>query len=152
MPIAIGKPHVVTWYEHVRDAGIATVVAIAVVGAFILDRRPPFEYISTEIMPKAASPGGPITVYRHVIWHRQCEGVAWTEIVGSDRIVTSYDRGSRAPFELGDVRASRIIILPKTIPPGPATYRGTIKFSNCGITSRWQPIEVPYQEVVFEVR
>jgi hypothetical protein len=129
------------------------IVASIAVGFLVFDRRAPFEYLSTEIVPRIVYPGQTITVRRHVYWHRQCQGEAWTEIVSdTDRIITFYDRGTRYPAELGDTRADRSIQLPQTLRPGSATYRGTIKFPNCGLTSRWSPIIVPYQEVSFEVR
>lgn len=130
-------------------------VALAVTGALLLayDRRPPFTYISTDIYPSIVMPGQSITIKRHVNWHRQCEGIAFTEIVSfSDHIVTIYDPGVRYPSELGDTYADRSISLPLTIRPGQAIYRGLIQFKACGITSRIWPIDVPYQERTFEVR
>jgi hypothetical protein len=138
---------------HLQAAITSMVLAAMAVGFLMFDRRVPFEYLSTEIVPRVVYPGQSITVWRHVYWHRQCEGEAWTEIVSeTDRIITFYDRGSRYPAELGDTRAQRTIQLPQTLRPGGATYRGTIRFTKCGITSRWSPIIVPYQEVTFEVR
>lgn len=152
MPIAIRRPAVTGWAEHAKIAAMSVGAVACVVGFLLVDRRPPFEYISTEITPHFSYPGGSITVHRHVIWHRQCEGTAWTEIVSADRIITNYDRGTRAPYELGDTKADRTLSLPQSMRPGQATYRGVIKFHNCGLTSRLRPIEIPYQEVLFEVR
>lgn len=137
---------------YLREACLA--VAIALAGAILVayDRRPPFVYISTEMSPAVVMPGQSITVRRHVDWHRQCEGIAYTEIVSSDRIVTIYDPGTRYPFELGDTYADRTISLPLTIRPGNVLYRGSIQFRQCGITSRLWPIEIPYQDRMFEVR
>lgn len=143
---------VASWHEHVRPAIWSVVLLTVIVGTLLYDRRPPFEYVSTQISPQIARAGGQIVIHRHVIWYRQCEGIAWTEIVGADRVITAYDRGTRSPYELGDVHASRIITLPQAMRQGEATYRGVIRFSRCGLTSRWWPIEVPYQEVSFEVR
>lgn len=152
MPIAIRRPAVTGWQEHAKIAIISMASVACVVGFLLVDRRPPFEYVTTDITPKYSYPGGTITIHRHVIWYRACEGTAWTEIVSADRIITNYDRGSRAPYELGDTRADRALTLPQSIRPGQATYRGVIKFNRCGITSRLVPIEIPYQEVLFEVR
>ncbi len=145
--------YVATWGEHVQVAGVVAALIGTIAAALVIDRRPPFEYVSTQITPTQAVAGQSIVVHRHVVWHRQCEGFAFTEIVNeADHIVTIYDRGVRYPAELGDTQAERSIALPLTMRPGLATYRGVIRFSSCGITSRWRPIEVPYQEVRFEVR
>ncbi len=152
MLTAIHKLHQ-TSRVHLQAALTSMALAFLTVGFLVFDRRPPFEYINTEIAPHTVSPGDSITIWRHVYWHRQCEGEAWTEIVSdSDRIITFYDRGSRYPSELGDTRAARILVLPQTLRPGSATYRGTIRFAQCGLTSRWNPLVVPYQEVTFDVR
>lgn len=151
MPIAINRP-IVDWRENAKTALLSMGVVALAVGFLLVDRRPPFEYVSSAISPVISYPGGSITVHRHVIWSRACEGVAWTEVVSADRIITNYDRGVRAPYELGDVRADRTLALPQSMRPGLATYRGVMKFSHCGLTSRLKPIEVPFQEVTFEVR
>lgn len=138
---------------HLQAAFTSMAIAFITLGLLIYDRRAPFEYLSTEITPRSVYPGQTIVVHRHVLWNRQCQGEAWTEIVSdTDRIITFYDRGTRYPAELGDTRADRSIQLPQTLRPGSATYRGTIRFPSCGLTSRWKPLIVPYQEVSFEVR
>lgn len=151
-------PHILTHTgsvavpAHVRAGLGSFLLVLALWGGIAYDRRPPFEYISTEITPRMAQPGQSIIVHRHVRWHRRCEGEAWTEIVSADRIVTVYDKGYRFPSELGDTFAERSIALPVAMRSGTATYRGMIRFHNCGITSRFSPVEVPYQEASFEVR
>ncbi len=138
---------------HLQAAIGSMALALVVTGFLVFDRRAPFEYISTEVTPRPVSAGSAIVVHRHVVWNRRCEGEAWTEIVSEvDRTVTNYDRAARYPFELGDTFAERTILLPWTMRPGAATYRGVIRFSACGLTSRWRPIDVPYQQVTFEVR
>lgn len=139
--------------SYFREVSLA--VALAIIGTLLVsyDRRPPFTYISTDISPPIVMPGQSITIRRHVDWHRQCEGIAFTEIVSfSDHIVTNYDPGTRYPSELGDTYADRSIALPLTMRSGHAIYRGVIQFRTCGITSRIWPIDVPYQERTFEVR
>ncbi len=138
--------------EHAFPAIVSTVIALVFASLLAYDRRPPFEYVSTAIRPLSVVAGQTIVVQRHVVWHRQCEGIAFTEIVNPDRIVTIYDKGVRYPFELGDTYADRSISLPLSMRPGTAMYRGLIRFSKCGITSRLLPIEIPYQEIAFEIR
>lgn len=143
--------------EHVRSyfREVCLAAALAIIGVLLVayDRRPPFSYISTELSPSVVMPGQSITVRRHVNWHRQCEGIAFTEVMSfTDRIVTIYDPGTRYPYELGDTYAERVISLPLTMRVGIATYRGLIRFRSCGITSHLWPIEIPYQERTFEVR
>lgn len=142
--------------EHLREHAYPAIISmsVALVAAVLLayDRRTPFEYVSTTIRPSSVVAGDTIVVQRHVIWHRQCEGVAFTEIVSNDRIITTYDTGVRYPFALGESYADRSISLPLSIRPGAATYRGVIKFSTCGLTSRVVPLSKSYQEVPFEIR
>lgn len=147
------SPSKIAIKEHVFPALASTVIALSIALLLAFDRRPPFEYLSTAIRPNTITPGQTIVVQRHVVWRRKCEGIAFTEIVNnSDRIVTIYDRGVRYPFELGETYAERSISLPLAMRSGSATYRGVIKFESCGLTSRLFPIEVPYQEVSFEIR
>lgn len=139
--------------SYFREICLALALAISGVLLIAYDRRPPFSYVSTDISPAAVTPGQTITIHRRVDWHRQCEGLAFTEIVSfSDRIVTIYDPGTRYPFELGETYADRSISLPLTMRAGRAAYRGLIRFRACGITSHLWPIEIPYQERTFEVR
>lgn len=138
--------------EHLAPASISMTVATMVVWFMIYDRMEPFEYVKTEITPQVASPGEAITVHRHVIWRRQCEGWAFTEIVDGARIVTIYDVGVRYPAVLGETAADRRIELPVAMHSGQATYRGVIRFKSCGWTSRWWPLEVEYQPTTFNVR
>jgi len=137
---------------HFKPAIVTFLIATSFLVFLIFDRRPPFEYVSTTVTPSMVSPGQDITVNRSVIWHRKCEGEAWTEIVSSDRIVTPYDKGYRYPADTGITSAQRVISLPLMMRSGTAYYRGTIRFHNCGLTSRLKPIEIPYQERSFEVR
>lgn len=139
--------------EHAYPAMVSMALALTIALFLVVDRRPPFEYVSTIIRPIVASSGDTIVVERHVIWHRQCEGVAFTEIVNNaDHIITIYDKGVRYPSELGDTRVERSISLPLNMRSGTATYRGVIKFASCGITSRFHSIDVPYQEATFEIK
>lgn len=137
--------------RHILAAPISIALVIGT-GVFVrYDRAPPFEYITTEVTPELPEPGQEIIVRRRVIWHRICEGEAWTEIVGADRIVVIYDRGTRYPSQLGEQVSERAIILPKVMIDGPAVYRGIIRFKDCGLTSGLWPLEVSYMAVTFEV-
>ena len=131
---------------------IAALVALSVA----YDRRPPFEYLETNIGPQPAQAGKEITVSRSVIWYRQCEGEAWTELVTPKGYVIPRERALRYPSFLGHTMGVSHILLPRDMIPenetyGSATYRGVIKFKNCGFTSRLWPLEVPYQETTFQV-
>ena len=133
--------------QHLYAATTSMVIALSFVTVLSFDRWLPFEYLQTTIRPDPAQPGKPIIVHRNVNWRRQCEGVAWTEIVSSDSVVTVYDRGVRYPAFIGHTTTERKITLPIAMPEGPATYRGVIKFNKCGLTSRWWPLEVEYQQI-----
>jgi hypothetical protein len=150
MPHALARP--IEGSAHLHAAAGSILIVLTLWGLITYDRREPFEYVSTEITPRIAQAGQSIIVHRHVRWHRRCEGEAWTEIVSVDRIVTAYDKGYRFPSELGDTYAERSISLPMAMRSGTTTYRGVIRFSACGLTSRLWPLEVPYQEATFEVR
>lgn len=137
--------------RHILAAPISIIFVIGS-GVFArYDRAPPFEYITTEITPDRPEPGQEIYVRRRVIWHRICEGEAWTEIVGADRIVVIYDRGTRYPSQLGEQVSDRAIMLPKAMTEGPAVYRGIIRFKDCGLSSGLWPLEVRYMSVTFDV-
>lgn len=132
---------------------ISTFTFFLILTTFIIyDRRPPFDYINTDITPQYVSQGGTITINRNVIWYRKCEGEAWTEIVSSDRIVTPYDKGYRYPAETGITFAQRNIELPLVMRKGAAYYRGSIRFHNCGLTSWLKPLKISYQQRSFEVK
>lgn len=149
MPVAKVLPSRRWWIEN--TVAIPVLIATLTI-CLVWDRRDPFEYESTAIRPEPAHAGQDIIVRRAVVWHRQCVGEAFTEIVGPDRVINTYDRGVRYPSDLGYTVAERNITLPKQMPDGWAIYRGSIRFSHCGLTSWIHPIEVQYQERSFEVR
>lgn len=130
------------------------IISIALAGSIIYDRRAPYEYISTDIEPQPAHAGDMVTVRRQGMWLRRCEGEGdvWREIVKTNKAVVSYDRGyTRIPYDLGYQEAeSRFRLDPMA--PGHAKFRGRLMFWRCGLTSRIWPIEIPFQEVEFEVR
>ena len=141
-----------TSYWLVENLLIIPVICLLVAIFVAYDRRDPFDYINTWITPEVATSGQEITVHREIIWRRQCEGEAWTEVVGSDRIMAIYDRGARYPAQLGETFTERKLTLSKALPNGAAIFRGVIKFKACGLTSRWVALEVPYQVVEFMVK
>lgn len=138
--------------QHVYGAILAMLFAVSVSAFLVFDRAPPLEFVTTDIVPASARPGDAVMVRRNTIWRRDCEGEAWTEIVGSNRIINFYDKGTRYPYDLGETHTDRTIEISKSISAGKAIYRGVVRFRSCGLTSRWRPIDVPYQEVEFEIR
>jgi hypothetical protein len=134
-------------------------VSISSVFIFILvqfDRSPPLSYPADRtgvfIEPDPVKPGGSITQHRKFTWHRRCEATVYREVVGSNNIVRAYDAvKTRFPIYLGDQQGANTLVLPNGIPPGPAKLRVLYKFDECGITSRWWPLEVVVPELDFEV-
>lgn len=137
--------------KHLVPAVTAVVLVVLLPIALAFDRRPPYRYYHTEIQPTDAHPGDEIVIVRQGTWRRLCEGTAYSEIIGSDRIIHLYDHGLRYPTELDYVSVNRTLKLPLSLSAGPAIYRGVIRFANCGITSQWWPLEVEFQSVVFNV-
>jgi hypothetical protein len=134
-------------------------IMIVLFGTVLLqiDRAPPFEYVSTEISPAPATEGSPVTVTRNVIWHRNCDGEIMREVVKPGGQIVLYDKTYRPfPYMLGyqNARSSfdlPTIMLAPDMSKGTAIYRGRVRFTQCGLTSRLMPIEIPFQEVTFEV-
>lgn len=144
--------------SHCRAALGVVALTLALITALMFDRRPPFEYISTTIEPSPAVEGEAIEIHRHVVWHRTCDGEIYKEIVRPSGRIADYDRGYRPfPARMGRQRsAPGRIVLPRDMlegegPRGVAIYRGRVRFPACGLTSRIWPIEVPFQEIPFEV-
>lgn len=144
--------------ENVLIVPLAALTAAAIaLWVMVWDRAPPFEYVSTDLSPRPVEEGGILRVSRTVEWHRNCDGEIYREIVKPGGQVVQYDRGYRPyPFHLGRVSANSTFELPPVmLSPdayrGTAFYRGRVRFTRCGITSRILPIEVEFQEVGFEV-
>jgi hypothetical protein len=115
-PAALSRHATVT--DHLR-AFIGCVIA-AMVGVTLLqyDRRPPFEYISTEIEPNSVPEGGELFIHRTVDWFRHCDGEIYREIVRPTGVVAEYDRGYRPfPYALGRQSASSSFHLPSSMLP-----------------------------------
>lgn len=144
--------------ENLLIVPLAAIVAAAIaVWVFVVDRAPPFEYVSTDLSPRPVEEGGILRVSRTVVWHRDCDGEIFREVVKPGGQIVHYDRGYRPyPFHLGRVTATSTFDLPPVMlspdqPRGTAIYRGRVRFTNCGFTSRIWPLEVPFQEAAFEV-
>ena len=161
MPFAAQQKEIVAL--NIKPALGAIAVAVLGLGVQVLidyDRRAPYEYIDTIVTPSVAVEGQFVTLHRRGIWHRRCVGDAWREVVKPNGEITSYVRGyTRLPTEdeIGNTTEaeSRFELPPamiaKTYDSGNAVIRGTIRFSDCGLTSRWLPIDIKFQTVAFTV-
>jgi hypothetical protein len=142
---------------HLRAALGTATLALAFMTWLHFDRAPPFEYVSTDITPSPAVEGSMVTVSRNVIWNRNCDGEIFREVVKPGGQIVLYDRMYRPfPYRLGRQSAQSsfdlpTIMLSPDISKGSAIYRGRVRFTQCGLTSRLMPIEIPFQEVTFEV-
>lgn len=136
----------------------ASLAAAVVFGLIRYDRRAPLVYVDTKVVPEPARAGGDITVHRYVEWRRQCGGEASTEIVSPKGYV--YRRAMTTPAVpagLGYASVTTTWTLPADLLAegdtiGTATYRGVIRFRDCGITSWILPLSISYQERHFDVR
>lgn len=146
-----------TLIGHARSLVGAFLVVLAGVALLQYDRRAPFQYIDTEIAPTRAAEGSTVTVTRKVEWQRPCDGEIYREVVNPNGLVSHYDRGYRPfPATLGTQTATSSFTLPPIMlapneTQGTATYRGRVRFADCGLSSRLWPIEIPFIEVPFEV-
>ena len=95
--------------------------------------------------------GADISVTRHTLWRRRCDGYIFREIVGSDRLVRPYTRSQiRVPAQLGFQSVRSTFRAPLDLPTGEAIYRSVVKFYECGVTSRFWPLEVEIPEITFD--
>lgn len=142
--------------EHLRAAA-GTLLIVIPLGVWLhFDRMPPLEYIRTELSPSPAVEGGSLTVTRYVNWTRKCDGEIYRELVRPNGQLVNYTKNYRPyPYRLGEQSGSTTFRLPTMLMSGEqsgvAIYRGRLRFLNCGVTSRWWPIEVSFQEVSFPV-
>ena len=146
-----------TFIHHLYALVGSVAMVLSVVTAWQIDRAAPFEYIRTEISPSPAVEGQTVTVTRYVIWHRQCDGQVFREVVKPSGQIAIYDRGYRPfPAMLGPQSAASSFVLPTVMlspdmTRGVALYRGRVRFTNCGLTSRVWPIDIPFREEPFEI-
>jgi hypothetical protein len=144
--------------RYVATFVYAAIAAAALYAAIQYDRRPPLKYIDTKIVPTITRPGGDITVHRYVEWSRYCRGEATTDIISPKGYVFHRQMATPAiPPSLGFASVATSWTLPLDLladgdTVGTATYRGIIRFNDCGFTSWFVPLTVSYQEREFEVR
>lgn len=138
--------------QHVFAAAAAVVLAIAGISAWSFDRRAPLTFEGGHILPVKVTPGTPVNVRWHTVWHRQCEGVVSREVTGSDGVIRPYAKVTlRIPINVGDQTSDTSFWIPHTMPTGRARYAATVRFERCGYTSGWWPIEVRTPPVWFDV-
>jgi hypothetical protein len=150
-------PRQATVIDHLRALVGCVIVALVALVLLQYDRRPPFEYVDTFVEPNPVAEGGELFIHRTVRWFRHCDGEIYREVVRPTGVVAEYDRGYRPfPYSLGQQSASSSFHLPASMlakgqDHGVATYRGRVRFTDCGLTSRIWPIEVAFQPMMFEV-
>ena len=125
---------------------------VAVIGAFALwDHREPMEHIRGKIVPNPAMPGQQVTVRWSSNWYRTCEASVHREIVTSDLIVRRYLPYKLMPVRLGEQTSETSFMLNEMQPPGLTSHRSTLRFDECGLLSRFWPIEIHSPPLYFEV-
>lgn len=140
------------WGQHVAAALVLVVSGLLITGFVTRDRAPPVSFEHGEIIPNEVRAGQRVVVRWTTHWNRQCEGELSREVSGPDNVVKAYRmRVLRVPVYLGRQTADTTFIVPIGMPPGPATYDGIIRFTDCGLTSRWHPIVVQVPQLSFTV-
>lgn len=130
---------------------IAAASVIALIVGVYVDRRDPFTIIEGGIEPSTIQAGQTIYVTRHTDWRRRCDGYIFREVVGSDRLIRPYTRAQiRVPAQLGPQTVKSTFRAPLDLPAGETVYRAVVKFYECGVTSRFWPLEVEVPEVSFD--
>jgi len=149
--ISITPRRALTW--SLENMIVLPLLAGLVFGAVVYDRRDPLEYISGEILPSAPVPGDRVVVRWKTHWYRACEAVVSREIVGSDLVVRPYLKFDlRIPTRMGEQVSDNPFALSETLPHGLTSYRATLRFPNCGVTSWFVPLTVQTGDLFFQVK
>jgi hypothetical protein len=147
-----------------RQAAIAMFVSVAFIAPVlwgVLDREPPYDRVSGEILPRDPAPGDNIEVHWNVRTRKTC-GPSSTfsvtrQIVDSQKVVWSFDS---SPSTFGRERPEhsehvsqivRLIMLPQSIAPGAAIYRSRACFSCNPFQYAW-PVCIDMPEIQFTIR
>ncbi len=145
-----------------RQAIIAVFVSVGFIAPVLwwaMDRAPPYDRISGEVLPLEPMPGDQIQVHWTIKTHKMCGPSAANnvtrQIVDSQKIVWSFDTspstfGRLLPVDNPD-RIVRIIMLPQSVAPGPATYRSRACFACNPLQYIW-PVCVDKPEIPFTIR
>ena len=139
--------------RHWFIAPLSIALAAAVTAGVAYDRRDPLTFVEASISPDPAVAGREAILRWHTEWSRACEAVVSRELIGSDRIVRAYVAYRlRIPTRVGLQTADIEFRIPPAIPQGETVYRAVMRFSSCGITSRFAPLVVETPEVRFNVK
>lgn len=153
MPVALQRQEAIrrNAWPAIAAAGVLMFGAVGAI-AIKTDRAAPLTMIEGHIMPDTVSSGERVTVRWQVDWRRICEGELSRQLIGSDKIVRAYQkRFVRIPVNVGTQYSDTPFKLPPGLPAGETTYEGIIRFRDCGITSRFVPLEVKVPPVYFNV-
>lgn len=140
--------------QHVM-AGVTTVLlAFLGVVSWVLDRQPPIAINEIKLAPTMPFSGDQIVVQKDVEWKRRCRGVAYRSITTADKEVRVYIRETLEPPADLDRPGTHVtrVSLSHGVTSGKATYRSSIVFYDCGLTTRWWPIVVNGPEVEIQVQ
>jgi hypothetical protein len=108
--------------------GILAIVS-TILGTMAADRDVPVERINGRLIPEAVKPGDEVeAAFTLTAQRRYCPGVIEREIIGTDHIIHRLENipatyaapdGDRRNFTRG-------IMIPKSLPYGPATYKSCV--------------------------
>lgn len=136
------------WGQHV----LAAVACTAIVSLVTFDRRIPLEHIAGEIIPHNVKAGADVAVRWKIIWHRACEATVSRELVGSDLVVRAYQKYQlRIPTTMGQQVGEAQFVIAASQPPGLTAYRASLRFHDCGLTSRVWPLTIETPVLYFDV-
>jgi hypothetical protein len=128
------------------------IVGLALGIAIKADRAKPVLFVQATISPDPAIVGAMVNVRWTDVWYRRCEGELSRQIVSSDGVIHAYRKHiMRIPVDLGQQQIDIPFFLPRGIPAGETIYQAVVRFNNCGITSRWWPLEVSVPSLTFDV-
>lgn len=149
---------ILDWKKQHIIAAIVSTIVFTPLTWFMMDREPPYERVSGEILPPDPKPGDYVEVSWQIKVNRQCRrdqrrNVTRT-IIDSIGKITDFDAvegvygGGR--FTEGDT-LNRGFYLPQTIDPGPAIYKSTACFACNPIQYLW-PICISHPHINFTIR
>lgn len=132
---------------------LAAAVIFTVVGTLFylaIDRAPPFEYVSGEVLPPSPPAGGQISIHWHLRINRVCPGWVEREIVDHRGYIWRNAGSAVRVASARDEDVVNTLELPHALGPTRAKYVANICFV-CNPLHRVWPICVRTPELPFEI-
>ena len=148
----ISREHIALNFWPAVVSAVLVIAGISAKTALDADRAPPVEFIEGTILPSLVIAGQRAQVRWNVDWKRQCSGLVSRELYDAEHQVRRYKPFiPPVPVQLGSQSVINEFWAFSSLPAGETKYRAIIRFTNCGFTSRWWPIELRVPDLTFQV-